>query len=903
LTTVPLPPNEVERLEALRRYSILDTAPEETFDRITALAARLFKVPIALISFVDEFRAWFKSSYGFDTQQIPRDATICSFAVLSDDVLVVPDTRKDSRFACSPFALCEPGIRFYAGAPLITHDGFNLGTLCLVDSKPRSDLTAEQQATLADLAAMVVDELELRLAADKIIQMDTALLEITRGVSAATGEAFFSSLVEHVTKALGVEYGFIGELVGKDEEEKVKTLCIYAQSQILENIEYSLVNAPCQHAIGQGKPCCYPRNIQAQFPENYWLAQMEVDSYVATPLLDSTGCVLGLLGVMDRKPLENIQLAESLLTIFATRVVAELERKRAEEERAQLLTRERQYTSQLHGLTEAALAINSALSIEEVLQVITEQARAIIGAHQSVTSMTINQNWAQAINAVSLSDKYAKWRDYDDLPNGSGIYAYVCHMNRSMRMTQAELEAHPRWQGFGKYAEKHPPLRGWLAAPLTGRDGRNIGLIQLSDKYIGEFTEEDEAMIVQLAQMASVAIENARLYEAEQQARTQAETANRIKDEFLAVLSHELRSPLNPILGWSKLLLSRKFEQAKINYALETIERNAKLQSQLIEDLLDVSRILRGKLSLNVCPVDLASTIEVALETVRLAAEAKTIQIKTVFESNVGQVLGDPNRLQQVVWNLLSNAVKFTPTGGRVEIQLSCLDNYAQIQVSDTGKGIAPEFLPFVFDYFRQADSTTTRVFGGLGLGLAIVRHLVELHGGTVQAASPGVGQGATFTVKLPLLKESRRAQEQESRGEFNQDAPNLKGIKVLVVDDEVDTRELLVFILEEYGASVHAVTSAVEALETFALSQPDILLSDIGMPEMDGYMLIRAIRSLSLEQGGNVPAIALTAYAGETDHRQVLMAGFQKHITKPVDPPELATVIAQLVESNQLAE
>ncbi len=903
MTTIPFPPNEVERLEALHRYSILDTPPEETFDRITALAARLFNVPIALISFVDEFRAWFKSSYGFGTQEIPRDATICSFAVLSDDVLVVPDIRKDSRFACSPFALCEPGIRFYAGAPLITHDGFNLGTLCLVDSKPRSGLTAEQQATLADLAAMVVDELELRLAADKITQMDTALLEITRGVSAATGEAFFSSLVEHLTKALGVEYAFIGELVGKDEEEKVKTLCIYAQSQILENIEYSLVNAPCQHAITQGKPCCYPRNIQAQFPDNYWLAQMEVDSYVATPLIDSTGRVLGLLGVMDRKPLENIQLAESLLTIFATRAVAELERKRAEEERAQLLTRERHYTSQLHGLTEAALAINSALSIEEVLQVITEQARAIIGAHQSVTSMTINQNWAQAINAVSLSDKYAKWRDYDDKTDGSGIYACVCHMNRPMRMTQAELEAHSRWQGFGKYAEKHPPMRGWLAAPLTGRDGRNIGLIQLSDKYSGEFTEEDEAMIVQLAQMASVAIENARLYEAEQQARTQAETVNRIKDEFLAVLSHELRSPLNPILGWSKLLLSRKFEQAKINYALETIERNARLQSQLIEDLLDVSRILRGKLSLNVCPINLASTIEAALETVRLAAEAKTIQIKTVFESNVGQALGDPNRLQQVVWNLLSNAVKFTPTGGRVEIQLSCLDNYAQIQVRDTGKGIAPEFLPFVFDYFRQADSTTTRVFGGLGLGLAIVCHLVELHGGTVQAASPGVGQGATFTVKLPLLKESRRAQEQESRGEFNQDAPNLEGIRVLVVDDEVDTRELLVFILEEYGASVHAVASALEALDSFALSQPDILLSDIGMPEMDGYMIIRAIRSLPLEQGGNVPAIALTAYAGETDHRQVLMAGFQKHITKPVDPAELAMAIAQLVKSNQLAE
>jgi signal transduction histidine kinase/ActR/RegA family two-component response regulator len=951
LTTAPQPLNELERLEALRRYSILDTPPEETFDRITALAARLFNVPTALISLVDEFRAWFKSCYGFDNREIPRDTTICSFAVLSGDVLVVPDTRKDSRFACSPFAV-GGAIRFYAGAPLITHDGFNIGTLCLVDSKPRSELSAEQQATLSDLAAMVVDELELRVAAEKIKQMDTALLEITRGVSSATGEAFFSSLVQHLSKALNVDYAFIGELAGKDEEEKIKTLSLYAEEEVQENIEYSLLNTPCENVIKQGKSCSYPRNLQAQFPDDEWLAQMEVESYVATPLLDSKGCVLGLLGVMDRKPLENVQLVESLLTIFATRAVAEVERQRAEEERSQMSIRDRQYTSQLHGLTKAALAMNSDLSIAEVLQAIAEQARAIIGAHQSVTSLTINQNWVQAINAVSLSDKYAQWRDYDEPTDGSGIYACVCHMNRPMRMTQAELELHPRWRGFGKNAEKHPPMRGWLAAPLTGRDGHNIGLIQLSDKYSGEFTSEDEAIIIQLAQMASVAVENTQLYEAQQQARTQAETANRIKDEFLAVLSHELRSPLNPILGWSKLLLTRKFDPAKTNYALETIERNAKLQSELIEDLLDVSRILRGKLSLNVCPVELAPTIAAAIETVRLAAEAKSIDLRfTILDFRLGdagenpeliefdkqannpkskiqnpkfQVMGDPARLQQVFWNLVSNAVKFTPSGGQVEIQLSVvtgndrqvmgnesiqlpttnyqspITSYAQIKVSDTGKGINPEFLPFVFDYFRQADSTTTRVFGGLGLGLAIVHHLVELHGGTVQAESPGVEQGATFTVKIPLLERSGGSGEvEQAGGEFDQ-SPNLAGVRVLVVDDDVDSRELVAFILEEYGATVRVVASASEALDIFALQQPDILLSDIGMPEMDGYMLIRSIRSLPNAQGGEIPAIALTAYAGETDNRQILMAGFQKHITKPVEPLELAKAIVQLLESNK---
>ncbi len=389
----------------------------------------------------------------------------------------------------------------------------------------------------------------------------------------------------------------------------------------------------------------------------------------------------------------------------------------------------------------------------------------------------------------------------------------------------------------------------------------------------------------------------ARVLATERQARADAEAANRIKDEFLAVLSHELRSPLNPILGWTKLLLSRKFDQAKTAKALETIERNAVLQSQLIEDLLDVSGILQGKLSLNPCPVDLAVTIKAATETVRLAAQAKSICLNTLLEPTVGQVSGDSSRLQQIVWNLLSNAVKFTPTGGRVDIRLESIGGQAMITVSDTGKGIKPEFLPYVFDYFRQADSTTTRTYGGLGLGLAIVRHLVELHGGTVKAESPGEGKGATFTVTLPLMKVV------PAKGEDNissDESPNLDGLRILVVDDEKDTLELIVFILEGCGASVRAASSAAEALEALTTWQPDILLSDIGMPQMDGYMLMRQIRAMPPEQGGEIPAIALTAYAGETDQRQVLKAGFQKHLTKPIDPADLAVVIASFTGRNR---
>jgi signal transduction histidine kinase/ActR/RegA family two-component response regulator len=585
------------------------------------------------------------------------------------------------------------------------------------------------------------------------------------------------------------------------------------------------------------------------------------------------------------------------------------EYKWAQIEREKMLVRSQQYASQLHGLTEAALKINSTLSIEEVIRLITEQARAIIGAHQSVTSTTIENSWAKSISSISLSDKYAAWRDYCEKADGSGIYACVCQMNRPMRMTQAELELHPKWLGFGKEAEKHPPMRGWLAAPLIGRNGHNIGLIQLSDKYEGEFTEEDEAIIVQLAQMASIAIENTRLYAAEQQARTQAEEANGIKDEFLAVLSHELRSPLNPILGWSKLLQTRKFDATKTAAALATIERNAKLQAQLIEDLLDVSRILQGKLTLNVGQVNLVSTVSAALETVRLAAEAKYIEMKLSLVCENDQihptflVMGDPNRLQQVLWNLLSNAVKFTPPGGRVEVRLEYVDSCAQIQVIDTGKGINPNFLPYVFEYFRQADSATTRKFGGLGLGLAIVQQIVELHGGTVLAASSGEGQGAIFTVNLPLwhanaMSRTGYAYAKESQQEeVHSNLGNLQGFKILVVDDDTDSRDFISFVLSEEGADVIAVSSAMKALQALAESKPDVLLSDIGMPDMDGYMLIRQVRTWPPEQGGQIPAIALTAYAGEYNQQQALSAGFQMHVTKPAEPSELITAVVRLAD------
>jgi signal transduction histidine kinase/ActR/RegA family two-component response regulator len=412
-----------------------------------------------------------------------------------------------------------------------------------------------------------------------------------------------------------------------------------------------------------------------------------------------------------------------------------------------------------------------------------------------------------------------------------------------------------------------------------------------------QLSGEDQAFILAVAQQCAQAIARAHLYEAERTARSAAESANRVKDEFLAVLSHELRTPLNPILGWAKLMRSRKLDQATSDRALETIERNAKLQTQLIEDLLDVSRILQGKLNLNFSQINLVSVIEGAMETVRLSAEAKSIQIQTIFESGVWPVLGDANRLQQVFWNILSNAIKFTPTGGEVKIKLKQVGSQVKVSVTDTGKGISPEFLPYVFDYFRQADSATTRKYGGLGLGLAIVHHLVELHGGTVQAESLGEGKGATFTVRLPYLEDERKGikdAKDHSSLVAAQSSP-LSGLEILVVDDDADMRDFLSFMLEQYGANVTVVASGIGALTALSQKKPNLLISDIGMPEMDGYMLMRQVRSLEPEEGGRILAIALTAYAGEMDRQQAIAVGFQQHISKPVDPEELVKAIVSL--------
>ncbi|MGI8502458.1 MAG: response regulator [Hassallia sp.] len=425
----------------------------------------------------------------------------------------------------------------------------------------------------------------------------------------------------------------------------------------------------------------------------------------------------------------------------------------------------------------------------------------------------------------------------------------------------------------------------------------------------------------------------------EQAARQEAEAANRMKDEFLAIVSHELRTPLTSILGWSKQLLTRQFDPKTINRALETIERNAQSQAQLIEDILDVSKIIRGKLQLQTEPVNLITLIETLLETVRPQADAKAIQLESIFDPQVEIVCGDGQRLRQVIGNLLSNAIKFTSKAGRVQISLSMAmgqgeegdkgtrgqgdketilsphpplppsprllvspsppsPTYAQITVTDTGIGINPDFIPYVFDRFRQADSSSTRSYGGLGLGLTIARHLVELHNGKIYAHSEGKGKGATFTVNLPLPKANQLKREPtvESNANDPENLPSLDNVRVLVVEDNIDSRDFIKVVLEESKAKVTAVGSVSEAIECLKRDHFHVLVSDIGMPGEDGYQLINKVRDLEQKNGIKIPAIALTAYTRNEDKIQALQAGFQKHLAKPIEPDELVKAVAELV-------
>jgi signal transduction histidine kinase/DNA-binding response OmpR family regulator len=582
----------------------------------------------------------------------------------------------------------------------------------------------------------------------------------------------------------------------------------------------------------------------------------------------------------------------------------------------------------------------------ELLKLFCAAASDIVGAREAYVRIT--ESPGGQIETVEEGGLAMQSAELEGRPLDENMLNSLSLKARPLRVAKSESS------GLGTVLGSHNSIGSLLSAPISLVD-KTIGWLYLVDKLDApEFSEADERLAMSLAGQLAVTYENARLYaeaqehaaellaevrvrkqaqeekersllaekaariEAEdaqrlsakllmreERARADAEAANRLKDEFLATVSHELRTPLNSILGWAQLLQSGSLDQKASTRALKTIERNTKTLAQIIDDLLDVSRIITGKLRLDVRPVELSTIVESVLEAVRPATDAKSIKLDVFLSSGVGAVSGDSGRLQQIVWNLLSNAIKFTPSGGQVTVRLERVGSRARVTVTDSGEGIRPAFLPFVFDRFSQADSTFTRPHGGLGLGLAIVRHLVELHGGSVSAESQGEGLGATFTVSFPTLASEQKADFSdtgvlESRHHTSADEQkDLTGLTVMIVDDELDARELLTVMLQQRGAKVIAAASAGEALELLADasngSMPDVLVSDIGMPGQDGFELISMIRAMGPERGGNIPAIALTAYARSEDRARVLAAGFQHHVPKPVGPATLAIAVASV--------
>jgi len=582
------------------------------------------------------------------------------------------------------------------------------------------------------------------------------------------------------------------------------------------------------------------------------------------------------------------------------REVAEaLERAGADRRRSEAALR--QESSVLDAVNRAGRTLSEGLDLQKIVQAVTDAATAVSGAAFGAFFYNVTDADGESFMLYAISGVPRETFATFPMPRNTELFGPTFRGEGPIRIDNVTKD--PR---FGKNPPHHGmppghlPVASYLAVPVVSRGGEVIGGLFFGHPEPGRFGEREEQVVVGLAAQAAVAVDNARLYEKEQQARLDAEAANRTKDEFLATLSHELRTPLNAILGWARMLESGGLTPEVRHNALGVIVRNAKMQSQLIEDLLDVSRIVSGKLMLETRPMALAPVVEAAIDTIRPSAEAKDIRVLATIDGAGATVLGDPGRLQQLAWNLLSNAVKFTPRGGRVHVSLKRVDDHAEIVVADTGRGIPASLLPVVFDRFRQADSSSRRAHGGLGIGLALVRHLAEMHGGTVLAESAGEGQGATFTVRLPVLSPARShtdgAAHPVAAVLMAPRTPGglLDGLKVLVVDDERDALELFATILGGAGAETRTAISTGDARDVLAGWMPDVLVSDIEMPAEDGYALIRGLRA----GGGaaaSLPAVAVTAYGRGEDRVRVLEAGFQMHIVKPAEPTEIVAVIASL--------
>jgi PAS domain S-box-containing protein len=581
----------------------------------------------------------------------------------------------------------------------------------------------------------------------------------------------------------------------------------------------------------------------------------------------------------------------------------------------------------LHFLNRTGTTIAATLDIATLLQTVIDSATQVSGAafgaffyRDDVPGSNEETTAAQPGRPMLALAGVTQARAGDPAA-AAALFGATWSGDRTVRC--ADVTAVERYAAAAAWfglAEGYAPLRSFLAVPVTLHNGATVGGLFFGHPDVGVFTERTERIVTGLAAHAAVALDNARLVErmrrvalereqlveAERNARAEAVDAAHMKDEFLSTLSHELRTPLTAILGWAKVLLLQRSDAPTQQRGLEAIARNAGAQAALIDDLLDMSRIVSGKVQLELQAADLSRVVDAALATVKAGAAAKQIALVRKIDRAACRVRGDPARLQQVVENLLSNAVKFTPASGRVEVSVGMVDGHVELAVDDTGVGIDPQFVPHVFDQFRQADSSITRRHGGLGLGLAIVKQLVAMHGGAVSARSAGAGRGARFVVCLPCGNKATNADDGEAAVAVEAPAAfadvDLHGLHLLVVDDDTDARELIAQVLVECGAQVRQAANAVDALSEFERERPDVLLSDIGMPERDGYELIRDIRNLDAAHGGDVPAVAITAFARSEDRAQAMLAGYQAHVAKPIRPGELVMTVAGLAQRRSVA-
>jgi PAS domain S-box-containing protein len=757
---------------------------------------------------------------------------------------------------------------------------------------------------------LAVDVSETRRTADTLRVTEQRLREINRVQQLISAELDLQKVVQAVTDA-GTEIAAadFGAFFYNVTAESGESYMLYALSGVPRE-SFARFPMPRNTALfgptfrGEGVVRIDDVHQDPRYGQNapyhgMPAGHLPVVSYLAVPVISRSGEVLGGLFFGHQRPGMFSAETEELVKGLAAQAAASMDN-------ARLFDEQKRSERRLAFLSDASRVLGSSLDYEETLKAMVRLAVPVIADWAGVDVIGVDGGIRRlAVAATDPAREELSWelsRRYPAQPEGNTAVPEAIRTGEPVvypEVTDAMMAAWARDAEHGALI-KGLGLRSVMVVPLRAR-GRMLGALWFATVESGRrYGDADRELAVSLGDRAALAVDNARLYGESVAAYEQAQRASRMKDEFLATLSHELRTPLSAIVGWAHLLGQGELDEGARQRAIEAIRRNATVQTQLISDILDVSRIVAGRMRLEVRPVDVLAVVEAALDTVRPAADAKGIALVPRYATGAAPLFGDADRLQQVAWNLLSNAVKFTPPGGRVEVSLRATGTHVLLAVQDSGPGIPEEAVPHVFERFQQADASSTRRHGGLGLGLAIVRHLVELHGGTVEAAN-APGGGARFEVRLPtgVRQAPAVAVETAPAGGHGQERPpapaRLAGLRVLVVEDHPDARELVSTVLESAGARVTAVGTAAEALAAIDRERPDVLLSDIEMPGQDGYELMRTLRARPAKMGGDVPAAALTAYAGAEHRRAALSAGFQAHLAKPVQPDTLVDIVQRL--------